>query len=174
MEGRGAETTSPGGSEGASRPPEEGHTLSAAERAAAFGRTEPTIPTRFIVIVVAVAVVLAVGGLVGEHVFSSVGLNPTAGSAGTGTGTGVGPGPAAPTVVDPPTASTPATAVSSSLSAFMGLSRAAPRAAPGFSLVDQTGDPVTLAGERGRVVVLTFFDAPCQDICPVLSAELVQ
>ena len=45
--------------------------------------------------------------------------------------------------------------------------------APAFSLVDQSGQTVSLADERGKAVVVTFFDAPCQDICPVLSAELL-
>lgn len=46
--------------------------------------------------------------------------------------------------------------------------------APDFSLVDQTGRPVSLSGLRGRVVVLTFFYAHCPDICPPLLARLRQ
>ena len=37
-----------------------------------------------------------------------------------------------------------------------------------------TGSDVTLAGLRGHVVVLTFANAACNDICPVLASELVQ
>lgn len=45
-------------------------------------------------------------------------------------------------------------------------------AAP-FSLTDAaTGKTVTLSSLSGRVVVLTFADATCKDICPVLAAEL--
>ncbi len=45
--------------------------------------------------------------------------------------------------------------------------------AAGFSLTNAaTGRTVTLASLRGRVVVLTFADADCKDICPVLAAEL--
>lgn len=45
--------------------------------------------------------------------------------------------------------------------------------AASFSLTDAaTGKPVTLASLAGRVVVLTFADANCKDICPVLAAEL--
>jgi protein SCO1/2 len=33
---------------------------------------------------------------------------------------------------------------------------------------------VSLAEERGDAVVLTFFDSPCQDICPVMAAELLR
>jgi cytochrome oxidase Cu insertion factor (SCO1/SenC/PrrC family) len=40
--------------------------------------------------------------------------------------------------------------------------------APAFSLVDQHGRPVTLAGWRGKTVVLTFLD----DTCPVIAQEL--
>lgn len=45
--------------------------------------------------------------------------------------------------------------------------------AASFSLTDAaTGKTVTLASLTGRVVVLTFADADCKDICPVLAAEL--
>jgi protein SCO1/2 len=46
--------------------------------------------------------------------------------------------------------------------------------APDFTLVDQAGQPVSLSGLRGRVVVLTFFYAHCPDICPPLLARLQQ
>jgi cytochrome oxidase Cu insertion factor (SCO1/SenC/PrrC family) len=44
--------------------------------------------------------------------------------------------------------------------------------APAFALVDQRGRRVSLAGLRGRVVVLEFMDPRCTDICPVVSGEL--
>lgn len=44
--------------------------------------------------------------------------------------------------------------------------------ATGFRLVDQQGHPVDLADLRGKVVVLSFFDPNCRDICPVVAAEL--
>ena len=47
-----------------------------------------------------------------------------------------------------------------------------PQPAPEFSLVDQFGDPVDLAGFRGRVAVLTFLYTTCPDICPVVTTHL--
>lgn len=47
-----------------------------------------------------------------------------------------------------------------------------PQPAPEFSLVDQFGDSVDLAGFRGRVAVLTFLYTTCPDICPVVTSHL--
>jgi len=44
--------------------------------------------------------------------------------------------------------------------------------APDFKLVDQFGQPVTLASLRGREVVLAFIDARCTSLCP-LTAEIL-
>jgi len=58
-------------------------------------------------------------------------------------------------------------------------SRAAlPSSAPGsvvtgFTLTDQDGRTVSLAGLRGRPVVLEFMDPHCTDICPIVSAEFL-
>ena len=57
------------------------------------------------------------------------------------------------------------------LAGMMGLATAR-GLAPGFRLTDQAGRSVSLAGLRGKVVVLSFFDADCNDLCPVLAAEL--
>lgn len=46
--------------------------------------------------------------------------------------------------------------------------------APPFSLVDQSGDPVTLSDLRGRIVVLTFLDPVCTSDCPVIAKEFRQ
>ena len=143
--------------------------LSEAERAAAFRRPEPKVPPKFALIVVAVLVGLGIGGTLLEHLLSSVGLNPDAATT-TGQAT---PATSAPGLIAPPS-STPSTPqVGAPLPEFMGIS---PRSgtAPGFSLEDQAGHPMSLADERGNAVVLTFFDAPCQDICPVVSAELLR
>ncbi len=56
----------------------------------------------------------------------------------------------------------------------MGLSSPAPHPAPAFALTDQRGLPTSVPAQPGRVIVLTFFNAPCNDICPVLAAELEQ
>jgi protein SCO1 len=40
------------------------------------------------------------------------------------------------------------------------------RRAPGFALTDQAGKPVSLAGYRGRPVIVTFIDPLCRNLCP--------
>jgi cytochrome oxidase Cu insertion factor (SCO1/SenC/PrrC family) len=44
-------------------------------------------------------------------------------------------------------------------------------AAPGFTLTDQAGQPVSLAGLRGKVVLLTFLDPVCTSDCPLIAQE---
>ena len=39
--------------------------------------------------------------------------------------------------------------------------------APGFRLRDEQGRLISLAGERGRVVLLTFMYSRCRQICPI-------
>jgi len=124
------------------------------------------VPPKFVVIVVAVAAVLAVGGVIGERVLSGIGLN-TAPSATTT------PPPTPSSIVSPPAAA-PAAQVTAPLPAFMGITTLAGGPAPALALVDQRGHALSLADVRGDAVVLTFFDAPCQDICPVVSQELVR
>jgi len=63
--------------------------------------------------------------------------------------------------------------VSTSLSNLMQLSPVPARGAPGFTLTDQDGHTVSLAGLRGRVVVLEFMDPHCTDICPIVSQEFI-
>jgi cytochrome oxidase Cu insertion factor (SCO1/SenC/PrrC family) len=43
--------------------------------------------------------------------------------------------------------------------------------APGFRLTDQAGRPVSLAGLRGKVVLLTFLDPVCTSDCPLIAQE---
>jgi cytochrome oxidase Cu insertion factor (SCO1/SenC/PrrC family) len=46
--------------------------------------------------------------------------------------------------------------------------------APGFTLTNQFGQPVSLSSFRGKVVILAFNDAECTTICPLTTAALVQ
>ena len=47
------------------------------------------------------------------------------------------------------------------------------RPAADFALTDGTsGETVTLAGQRGRVVVLTFLYTNCPDVCPLTAEKL--
>jgi protein SCO1/2 len=59
------------------------------------------------------------------------------------------------------------------LGAFMGASPLHRAPAPAWTLTNAlTGTTVSSASLKGRVVVLTFVDAACDDICPVLGQEL--
>jgi cytochrome oxidase Cu insertion factor (SCO1/SenC/PrrC family) len=139
------------------------------DRAAAFSATSstPPVPRKFVYWVLAGAAFLGLGGLLFEHLFSSAGLNPV-------------PTPVAKTPTTATTIATPAavpsgrsTELSAPLPSFMGLSAIRARAAPAFSLTDQSGQPFSLAGQK-KAVVLTFFNGTCDDICPVLAAEIRQ
>jgi protein SCO1/2 len=46
------------------------------------------------------------------------------------------------------------------------------RPAPDFELTDQNGVRVSLAGARGKLVVLTFLDAVCDTDCPLIANQL--
>jgi len=54
----------------------------------------------------------------------------------------------------------------SSSSAAVQTWAAGQRPAPAFSLVDQNGKTVSLAGFRGRPVLITFIDPFCRNFCP--------
>ena len=56
---------------------------------------------------------------------------------------------------------------------LMGLSPVPAKGAPGFRLTDQDGRTLALSSLRGKVVVLTFMDPHCTDICPLISQEFV-
>jgi len=134
------------------------------DRAAALAEGAPGIPPKFVYWALGVVLVVSLGGFLGEHLFSSAGLNPTAAPA---------PKPAVTTVpVATPSVPPSDRSINSSLSSFMGLSVLAPRPAPSFTLVDQAGRPTPVPAPR--VVILTFFNAPCNDICPVVAHEIEQ
>ena len=44
--------------------------------------------------------------------------------------------------------------------------------APGFTLTDQNGRRVSLAADRGKVVVLTFIHSLCHDTCPFMVEQI--
>ncbi len=114
------------------------------------------------------ALVASLGGLLAEHVFTSAGLNPVP--------TTVPRAAPAPTPTTTPSAATPAAdrSLDAPLASFMGLSSPTPHPAPPFALTDQHGLPISVPAQPAQAVVLTFFNAPCNDICPVLAAELEQ
>ena len=46
------------------------------------------------------------------------------------------------------------------------------RRAPDFRLFDQEGRPVSIAGLRGRLVIVTFIDPLCRNFCPLEAKQL--
>jgi protein SCO1 len=53
-----------------------------------------------------------------------------------------------------------------------GTAIAPPVSAPDFSLDDQSGRPVTVAGQRGHWLVVTFLYTHCPDVCPLIAVQL--
>ncbi len=139
---------------GAEQPARVGSDADAARRAAALAA--PRVPRKFVVWAAVAVVVLAGGGMLLERVFTSVGLNSYSISASSSASPGKR---ASKSAVVP-------------LRSFMGITAGSGALGPALSLTDQRGRSVTLESLRGRVVVLTFFDAGCDDICPVLGAEI--
>jgi cytochrome oxidase Cu insertion factor (SCO1/SenC/PrrC family) len=136
------------------------------DRAAALAAPPERIPRKVLVVAVACFAVLGLGGMALDHVFTG----PSSATTAAPNDAAYPPPPPAPTTGA--TTATPTPQLPASLSAFMGLERTTPAAARPFSLTDQRGHLVSLASLKGKVVVLTFFDAACDDICPVLATEL--
>ena len=44
--------------------------------------------------------------------------------------------------------------------------------APNFALINQEGQPVSLADFKGKPVVLTFLYTHCTDVCPIIADKL--
>ncbi len=55
---------------------------------------------------------------------------------------------------------------------FAGAGLNPPRSAPAIALHDASGTPVTLAGQRGRYVLVTFLYTHCPDVCPLIASNL--
>jgi len=139
------------------------------DRAAALAKGPPGIPPAFVWWVLGAALFLTVGGLIAEHLFSSAGLNPTATTTPTTLAS-----PTRPQAASVPAPSGPDIPITAPLSSFMGITTPTPAPAPTFTLTDQNGQPVSIPLHQDRVVVLTFFNSPCDDICPVLAQEIEQ
>jgi len=140
----------------------------AIDRAAALAEGAPGIPAQFIWWVLGVVLVVSLVGLLGEHLFSSSGPNPTPATTTTAPNRFL----TAPAHTPAPPA--PDRSINAPLASFMGLTVPGPRHATPFDLIDQHGQPVSVPAQPARVVVLTFFNAPCNDICPVLASEIQQ
>lgn len=125
--------------------------LTEEERRRALAEGTPRASGRYVGRFVAGLVLLGVLGLVADYYFGQVGSTP------------------APARVS--TTTLPADS-SASLAHLMSLRPIAHASAPAISLVDQAGTAWTLAAARGKAVVLTFFNADCHDICPIVGEEL--
>jgi cytochrome oxidase Cu insertion factor (SCO1/SenC/PrrC family) len=44
--------------------------------------------------------------------------------------------------------------------------------APPFTLLDQNGKSVSLSSEKGHVVLLTFLDPQCRQLCPLMGKDI--
>jgi protein SCO1/2 len=126
------------------------------DRAAALRAGRTPISPKFILWAIAAFAVLGLGGEALQHFDGNLGLPTTATIPFTSTTTTI------------PTSTSGAL----SMSAFLGLRQIDNASAPGFSLQDQHGRTWTLSKAKGKVVVLAFYDANCNDICPVLGAEI--
>jgi len=47
-----------------------------------------------------------------------------------------------------------------------------PSPLPGFALHDQSGQRISLEGQRGKLVLLTFLYTHCKDVCPLTAQNL--
>ncbi len=115
-------------------------------------------PSKIVSWTVAAFLVLGLGGQVAQHFFQA-----------PGEGTRVAR--TAPVLRGTPTTN-PGLPALISLQVFMGLKEISVAVAPTFTLRTQRGHRWRLASHRGRVVVLAFYNSICNDICPVVGAEL--
>jgi cytochrome oxidase Cu insertion factor (SCO1/SenC/PrrC family) len=117
-----------------------------------------TVSTKFVVWAVITVLFLGLGGEVAQHFFETYGKAVTTTTTlpvRTGTPT---TNPNLPPLI--------------SLQVFMGLKEIGDEVAPTFTLHTQSGHRWRLRSHRGHVIVLAFYDSICNDICPVLGAEI--
>ena len=124
------------------------------------GRIIGRIPKKFTRGIVAAMIVLGVGGELVDHYFGNVGL----------------PSTNVPTTFTTPTTmplvgTTTVPNVITASQAFIGLKFIGTANVPRFTLVDQHGASITTTS-TGKVTLIAFFNKNCNDICPVVGAEL--
>jgi cytochrome oxidase Cu insertion factor (SCO1/SenC/PrrC family) len=132
--------------------------LSDEQRAAALRAGRTPVPPKFIMWAVAVFAVLGLGGVVVDHYFGAVTATAPTAPASTSTTT---------------TASGPTTSTLTPTQ-YIGLKSIGNTKEYPFNLYDQSGGRWDLASAKGQVVVLTFYNSICNDICPVLGSEIRQ
>jgi len=150
--------------------------LSSEERAAAFanarqpldrnaalraGRTP--VPPKFIIWIIVGFIVLGGGGAILEHFFGNVGQN----ASSTATTTTTSAQSLQATSNEPE--SSPSSLTPTEL---IDVKYIATQSASTFSLIDQRNVSWRLSAQRGKVVILGFMNTSCNDICPVLAADI--
>lgn len=148
--------------------PDAGQQLPAVQRAEAFAQGPPRVPSRFLRYLLGIIVVLGAGGVGLDRAFSAMGLNP---SSSVSSPPSTSPDSPALPAAGPPGTAAP---LASGEPALMDLTRLDARPAPAISLSTAPGTPLNLDQLRGKVVVLSFFNEPCNDICPIVAAEMAQ
>jgi protein SCO1/2 len=73
-----------------------------------------------------------------------------------------------------PNATTGSLTVSGGSGRFAGGELNPPQATPDFTLTDQSGHKVSMADQRGKLVLLTFLYTNCPDVCPLITQNLNQ
>lgn len=134
------------------------------DREAALRAGSAPVPRKFLLWVIAAFAVLGIGGLVAERLVGNAGVETL---ITTPPATLAGSAPAAPQAPTGPS-------VPASPAALLGLQHLSGAPAPAIALHAASGAPWSLADARGDVVVLTFVNAQCNDICPVLAAEITR
>ncbi len=122
------------------------------DRAAVLREGPPPTPTKFLAFAAVVLAIVVLSGVVVDQLAGNAPSTPPAAHA------------------TPPAVAPPRT-VGRTLAALMTLT---PRhgAAPSITLTDQHGQQWSLGSQRGHVVILGFIDQSCNDLCPVIGAEL--
>jgi protein SCO1 len=72
------------------------------------------------------------------------------------------------------TKSASAPTVSGGAATFDGGELTPPKPLPDFTLHDQSGRPVSMAEQRGKLVLVTFLYTHCPDVCPLIAQNLGQ
>lgn len=129
-------------------------------RSDAFRAGRAPVPKTALRWVIALVVLLGVGGILGDHFFPGVGKPPA-------NNLNVKPSLSITTTPSPTSSNS-----IESLQAFMNLKFIDSASAKNFTLTTQSGATWSLDDQRSKVIVLTFFDATCNDICPILGAEI--
>lgn len=126
------------------------------------GRVIGRIPKKFTRGILVAMLVLGVGGELVDHYFGNVGL-PTTSTPTTFTTPTTFPLVGTTTVPNALTAS----------QAFIGLKLIGSAGVPRFTLTDQHGTSIS-STSRGKVTLIAFYNKNCNDICPVVGAEIHQ